>query len=530
LETLASLLGGLGLFLVGIKAIGVNLQLLAGPRLRQVLAAATRGPAATAAAGLALGGLTQSSNAATTIATSLAAAGLLPMRAAMPLLAFANVGTAGLVLLATVDLRLAVLWLVGLVGFLGAFGMDRAGRLKPALAALLGLGLLFLGLDLLKTGAGPLAADSGVQAALVGAAGSLPAAFLAAALLAVAVHSASTVTILALALHQAGLFGFEQAVLAVYGALLGSGLAVLLPGLATPGAARRLPVFQAGTRAAAVAILLLLFVAERSTGLPLVLAALGAAGDAAHRIGLLFLAAQLLAALLPLPVLPAIERLLARLCPDSAADTLARPRYLYDGALEDPASALELVAREQRRLLARLPALLDPLREDGAGAAPRAALLDAAAALERAVRLFLAELRGRAAAPAVLEGAVALESRAGLIGALRETIGEFGDSVAAARPEMAAAPLLARLVESLHLLLTQLAEVAEGGGAEDAAMLRALTEDRGEMMEGLRRRLATGPGLCHAGQDLVFRATAQFERAVWLVRRMTLALEATPDG
>jgi phosphate:Na+ symporter len=524
LDLFASLLGGLGLFLVGIRAVGTHLQQLAGPRMRAVMAAATRGPVSTSLAGLMLGGLTQSSNAVTFIATSLISAGLLRMRAALPMLAFANVGTAGLVLLATVDLRLIVLWLAALVGVLTAFGLDRSGRARPALGALLGLALLFLGLDLMKAGAGPISAMPEVQAGAAAIAGSPVLVFLLATLVTVPVQSSSTVTILALSLHNVGLLSFEGAVVATLGASFGSGLAVVAMGGGLRGSARRLPLYQLLLRAGGAALAGLLFLLERWLGWPLLLAPLQwLADDADDRIGLLFLALQLVTAVVSVPFAGAAERLLARLCPETEAEAASRPRYLYDQALADPATALELVEREEARLLARLPPLLDPLREDAEPSLPRAELLSANAAVERSAARFLAELRQRAGERALLDRAVALDARLALLGGLRETLGEFGDTVEAGLREPALAPMLARLVEALHLLLTQLAEAAEGG-AEDAAMLRALTEDRNDMMAGIRRRVArSSPELTGAAHSLLFRATAQFERAVWLIRRMTPA-------
>ncbi len=73
---------------------------------------------------------------------------------------------------------------------------------------------------------------------------------------------------------------------------------------------------------------------------------------------------QLASALTLMPVLGPTEQLLARLAPGTEAEALARPRYLYDRALADAATALELAERDEARLLARLPATLDSLRED----------------------------------------------------------------------------------------------------------------------------------------------------------------------
>ncbi len=537
MNLLASLLGGLGLFLVGIKAVGANLQQFAGRRMRQVVGRATGNPLSTAATGALMGAVTQSSNAVTFIATSMVQAGMLPLRRAMPIVAFSNVGTAGLVMLATIDTHLAVLWLVALVGFMTAFNLDRRGAFKPVLGTLLGLGLLFLGLDMMKIGSSARDDMHALNAMLEaggGAALGLALPFLAAAVATVVAQSSSTITILALTLNAAGLLDFEQAASAMYGASLGSGGAVLLLSGSLSGAARRLALHQTIVKCAGALLFLLLLVVEQMTGTPLLLAATGLlAEDADHRLGWLFLLLQLASALVVAPFGPHMERLLTRLSPETAVETLSRPRFLYDQALADAPTALDLVKLEQARLLERLPTLIDPLREEPEGAGPaRRELMEAATALERGVGAFLAELLGRGCDRAQMDRAVALEASMASMVALRETLGEFGDSVETCRAQPGAEallPLLHRLAESLHLLLGQLAELAASGDAEDAAQLRALTSDRGAMMDGLRRRLARSePTLAYGVQDVLFRATAQFERAVWLTGRQALLL--APQG
>ncbi|MBU8537999.1 Na/Pi symporter [Falsiroseomonas tokyonensis] len=517
MELIAALLGGIGLFLIGIKGLGSSLQALAGPRMRAVVAHATSNPLRAAATGLLLGGLTQSSNAVTFILTAMIQSGLLGLRRALPIAAFANPGTAGLVLLATVDIRLAVLWLIGLVGLSSALNLDRSGRLKPALGALLGLALMFLGLDLLKTAAVPLR-ELPLLASMAGGAGlALP--FLAGAGVTLLAQSSSTVSILALTLHAAGLLGFEQAALAVYGASLGSGGAVLLLSAGLAGAARRLAVFQALVKAAGAALFLGLFVLERLAGLPLVLAATTElAPDPQARIGLLFLLLQLVSALLGVMAPASMAALLTRLCPDSPAEAASRPQFLYDRALDDPPTALELVAREQQRLALRLPAFVDPLRaEPELPPEPAGTGQAASRALEGAIGRFLAELLTRGGDRDVLDRVLALEAANAGLAALRETLSEFA---ATARQGTAAAPLrptLERLAEALHLLLGALAEARD---ATDAEMLRDMADDRGTLMAGLRQRLAERePELTAEARALLLAATAQFERAVWLVRR-----------
>jgi phosphate:Na+ symporter len=537
MEILASLFGGLGLFFLGVKGVGASLQAMGGRRMRSAMALATRGRLASAAMGLALGALTQSSNAVTFIATSLYSAGLLPLARALPALAWANAGTAGLVLLATVNLKLAVLWLFGVVGFATYFGIDGGGRLRPLLGALLGLGLLFLGLATIKAGAAPLRDMVLVRQVLEFAGNALLPPFLVGAVITLIAQSSSTVSILAITFTSLGLLGFDQTVMVVYGASLGSGLSVLLLSGNITGSARQLALFQALFKAAGTLIFLLLYALEQQ-GYPLVLAATARlASSLPERIGWLFLIFQLVTALVLMPLERPVLALLRRLSPPGAAEALGRPRFLYDQALDHAPTALELVEREQAALVARLPALLEPAlglaapgalaaRPDQAARPSQTELLAAAASVEASIKLFLEELLSRGGDRSSLARAVALDQRNLLLGQLRDTVGDFAGSLQAGRPDAALAALLLQLAEGLHLLLLQLQDAAAGEDPDDLALLRNLSADRSEMMDRLRRRLADAePGLDQAGHDLLFRATSLFERAVWLIRRKALLLD-----
>ena len=360
MDLIASFLGGLGLFLAGVRGLGAGLQALAGRRLRRALARATRGGAGAALTGAALGALTQSSNAVTVIAASLVQAGIMPLGRALPVVAWCNLGTAGLVLAAALDLRVAALWLLGLAGCALALGPQEGGRAGPRWravpAAAFQLGLLFLGLAVLKAGAAPLRDSAALRDAMALVDHGLLAPFAVGAGVTLLAQSSSTVTILVVALAETGLLDGAQAGTAVCGAALGSGLSVLMLARGLRGAARRLATFQVLFKALGAALLLLPFLLWRGGPLPGFLDAM----DLPHRLGVLFVAIQVVPALLVAPLHRWLPGLLERLSPATAEEALSRARYLYDGALEDPPTALDLAAREQARLLGRLPALLDP--------------------------------------------------------------------------------------------------------------------------------------------------------------------------
>lgn len=510
MQFLAALFGGLGLFFLGIRGLSGQLAALAGNRFRAEMARSTGSPWQAAGLGLLLGGVTQSSNAVTFITASMRSAELIAPRRALPLLAWANVGTAALVLLATFDLRAAALWLLGVTGFAIYFFQEGGGRWRPVLAALSSLGLMLLGLGLIKAGSAEMQDLPMVRDILTFAGAAWLPAFVIGVLVTMVAQSSSTVSILAITFQAGGLLTFDQAVATIYGASLGSGVSVWLLASGLEGTARQPVIFQAMLRAFGAFLFLLLLVLEQMLNVPLVIAAVGqVAARPATQLALVFLALQLGVALLVAPLHRPLEGWLARLAPPSAREMEARPRYLYPQALDDAPSALLLVSAEQKRLANRLPLQLDPVREESEGSVAHD---EASAALEGDIARFLSNLLARELSADSLRDALRLQARLGLLLALRETLGEYV-AVAVALPDATVIRPLSAMTEALHLLLEELREMED---AAAASWLVDLAADRGEMMQRLRRRAAG------AADENLFLLSGLFERAVWLVRRLAL--------
>ena len=514
MEALANLFGGLGLFFMGVRGLSGQLSALAGPRMRAAMARGTRGPWSAVALGFLLGLVTQSSNAVTFIAASLRAANVIAPLRLLPMLAWSNLGTAGLVVLTTVDLRIAAVWLLGVVGLAGAFASDGGGRAKPLLAALGGLGLMLLGLTFIKAGAAPLREAQSVAPLLALLGEGWVGVFALGLLAALVVQSSSTVSILAITVKAAGMLSFDQAVVVICAASMGSGLAVWGMGRGLRGVARQPVVFQAWLRASGALFFLGLLALERGSGLPLLIAGVQRLDpEPDTQLALVFVLLQFSAALLVAPLHRPIQRLLDRHVPESPEESAARPHFLQQQALEDAPSALVLVVAEQNRLTARLPPLLDLIRGEAAARPP----VDpqASATLEASIAAFIAGILAREPGAEALGDALRLQARLALLIALRETLLEF---TAAARGPGEAPPALHGMTESLHFLLEELAALQT---PEEAQLLGELAADRGEMMLRLRRQ-----GAEHQ-QEQIFRLTGLFERSVWLVRRLAL-LEQKP--
>ena len=152
--SLLQVVGGLGLFLLGMVVMTGALRDLAGDALTRALARFTRSPASGAATGAAATALVQSSSATTLAAVGFVGAGLLTFSQALGIIFGANIGTTvtgWLVALLgfKLDLGLLVLPLVPLGMALHLF---TRGRVAAAGLAAAGFGTLFMGIAALQQG------------------------------------------------------------------------------------------------------------------------------------------------------------------------------------------------------------------------------------------------------------------------------------------------------------------------------------------------------------------------------------------
>ncbi len=153
-EMFSQVLGGIGLFLIGMVLATDGLREAAGDSLRQLLLRFTRRPLQAMLSGAFLTALVQSSSATTVATISFVAAGLLTFQQALGLILGANIGTTATGwIVATLGLKfsvgIAALPLVGVGALTRLFARGRARNLGLALA---GFGILFVGLDVLQEG------------------------------------------------------------------------------------------------------------------------------------------------------------------------------------------------------------------------------------------------------------------------------------------------------------------------------------------------------------------------------------------
>lgn len=154
--TTLTLLGGIGLFLLGMSMLTDGLKLAAGDGLRAVLRRGTGTPLRGLASGAMLTGIVQSSSAVTVATIGFVNAGLLTLSHAVWVIFGANAGTTmtgWLVSLVGLKIDVGAMALpfigIGMLGRLVATNRPRASGVGQAVA---GFGLFFLGIGILKSG------------------------------------------------------------------------------------------------------------------------------------------------------------------------------------------------------------------------------------------------------------------------------------------------------------------------------------------------------------------------------------------
>jgi len=147
-------IGGLGIFLLGIKYMGDGLQQSAGDRLRDILDKFTSNPFLGVLAGIVVTVLIQSSSGTTVLTVGLVNAGFMTLRQAIGVIMGANIGTTVTAFIIGLDIGEYALPIMAIGCFLLFFFKKQ--KINAIGQAVFGFGALFFGLGLMSSGMEPL--------------------------------------------------------------------------------------------------------------------------------------------------------------------------------------------------------------------------------------------------------------------------------------------------------------------------------------------------------------------------------------
>lgn len=151
---LLATLGGLGIFMLGMKYMSEGMQAVAGNSLRRMISLVTDNRLMATGVGTGITVLIQSSSITTVIVVGLVNAGLMQLHQAIGVILGANIGTTitGWILVLKIGAwGLPILGIAAIV-----YLLSRNDRLKFVAMAVMGLGMIFFGLELMKDGFAPM--------------------------------------------------------------------------------------------------------------------------------------------------------------------------------------------------------------------------------------------------------------------------------------------------------------------------------------------------------------------------------------
>ena len=355
-----TLFGGLALFLFGMRTMGEGLERAAGPRLKHVLALMTRNKLIALLTGLVVTAVIQSSGATTVMVVGFVNAHLLTLSQAVGVIIGANIGTTATSLLLSVSFHPGPVFAA--IGMGAILIFEKKEAVKQMGFVCMGLGILFVGMDLMSEAMTPLHDwpvfldfISGVRSPLLG----LLVGMTATALLQSSSVSVGIIQVMA----GAGLIGMDAALYLVLGAKIGACTPSLLSMAHSSISAKRTALLHLlfNTCTAVIVMLLSFFLPVTQWAEAL------APGNPRLCVSLMHISISLFGTALLLPVSRVLVRMSEMILPgEEEQETPLRMLYYDERLLKTPSQAAQQLYRETCRMgretLAHLTLAMEALK------------------------------------------------------------------------------------------------------------------------------------------------------------------------
>ncbi len=240
------LVGGLGIFLLGMKYMSEGMQAVAGTGLRRMIGVATNNRFLATTVGVSVTCLVQSSSITTVMVVGFVNSGLMTLTQAIGVIMGSNIGTTITGWILVLKIGVYGLPILGLAAF--AYLFSKGDRLRYIAMAVMGIGMIFFGLELMKTACSSIKdlpafeawfhhfrADSVfgmVQCMMVGC------------ILTIMVQSSSATLGITIALALTGVIDYPTAAALVLGENIGTTITALLASIGANTNARRAAYFH----------------------------------------------------------------------------------------------------------------------------------------------------------------------------------------------------------------------------------------------------------------------------------------------
>ncbi len=244
----SQVVGGLGVFLLGMKHMSEGLQAVSGDRLRKMISAVTNNRIMAVIVGVLVTCLVQSSSVTTVMVVGFVNSGIMTLMQAIGVIFGANIGTTITGWILVLKIGKYGLPILGIAAFFFLF--SKRERLRYIGMTIMGVGMVFFGLELMKNGFKPLRSQEEFNAwfhafhisldgGLLPAYGNIIKCALVGMILTMIVQSSSATLGITIGLAATGVIEFQTAAALVMGENIGTTITAWLASLGTTTTAKR---------------------------------------------------------------------------------------------------------------------------------------------------------------------------------------------------------------------------------------------------------------------------------------------------
>jgi phosphate:Na+ symporter len=255
LNSMLLLFGGVAAFIIGMNMMGGNLETAAGKSMRRLMAKATKNRFLGVGTGAAVTAIVTSSSATTVMIVGFVNVGLMTLTQAVSVIMGANIGTtvtAFITAISTAGAEFEITALFAFVAFVGVLMsmLCKKDKIKRIGAIFQGLGLIFIGMNVMSSSMGTMLTDEGIKGSVENVFISIGygkdvltweiiVLFLLGAALTGLMQSSAAITAIAISLASSGLISLPMAMFIILGTNVGTCVTALFSSLGASVNARR---------------------------------------------------------------------------------------------------------------------------------------------------------------------------------------------------------------------------------------------------------------------------------------------------
>ena len=350
-KIIISLLGGLGLFIFGMKLMGDGLENAAGEGLKKILEKVTKNPIIGVIVGAVVTMVIQSSSATTVMVVGFVNAGLMNLAQAAGVIMGANIGT-------TITAQLVAFKLdtiAPIFVFVGAMMVMfiKTKKRREIGNIILGFGILFTGMGTMSSAMKPLTESAVFNNVLTYVGNYWWLGVIAGALITAVLQSSSATTGILIVLAGAGAVDIHQALPIIMGCNIGTCITAMLATVGTNKTAHRAAMLHLIFNVAGTVLFLPFIVSHLLGNFVSYFSA-----DVSRQIANAHTVFNIVNTLIMVPLIPVLCKIVEKIIPGEDEEKVG-PKYIDDRLLETPVIAAGQVIKETIRMANRAKASLE---------------------------------------------------------------------------------------------------------------------------------------------------------------------------